>query len=427
MNITPTSVAAVLLAVTLAVPLPALAATAEPGEPADAVTETATDTTAPTRDRAPDTDSCPHSLLPPEPRTTSEVPAPGQASPAPLPVIVGDGCGVSIPPGFQVPEDLLASAWLVADLDSGEVIAAKDPHGRYRPASIIKVLLAVVALRDLDPSTVVEISDESAGQHGSAAGIGAGGRYTVEQLLQGLLLASGNDTAHALAQELGGDEAARRKVNELATELGTTDTFAASYSGLDGPGMSTSAFDMGLVYRHAFADPAFARIVGTESVDFPGYGELEGYELWNDNGLFLNDPDGIGGKTGYTDDANHTFVGALDRDGRRLLAVVLDTTVDKARPWEQAQQLLHAAYELPTGMGVDALEPVAVEAEITPGPIPDSPENEEATLGDSSGSPGWLVPGVIAVVVVGAALAAIAVISGRPRRRPTGHGPRHSR
>src|SRR5699024_1858050 len=74
-------------------------------------------------------------------------------------------------------------------------------------------------------------------------------------------------------------------------------------------------------------------------------------------GLFMNDPDGIGGKTGYTDDANHTFVGALDRDGRRLIAVILDTTIDHGpRAWEQAQMLLDEAYKIPAGQGVSSLE-----------------------------------------------------------------------
>ena len=102
-----------------------------------------------TREHAPDTDDCPNVLTPPEPRTTSEVPQPG-ADPTPLPVVVDGPCGVTAPRGFDVPEEVHASAWLVADMDTGEVIAAKDPHGRYRPASIIKVLLAMVALEELD-------------------------------------------------------------------------------------------------------------------------------------------------------------------------------------------------------------------------------------------------------------------------------------
>ena len=259
--------------------------------------------------------------------------------PTPLPPVDSDeACGTTLPEGFKVDKDVVAAAWMVSDIDTGEIIAMKDPNGRYRPASIIKALLALVVIDELDLHQKVEVGEESAQIDGSAVGIGPGGTYTVEQLLQGLLMASGNDAAHALAQELGGDEATLRKVNEKAAEIGTNSTYAASYSGLDAPGMSTSAEDISRIYRAAFHNPTFARIVDTESVEFPGWGDLDGYQLGNDNGLFLNDPDGIGGKTGFTDDAHHTFVGALDRHGRRLQAVLLDTTVEHGpRAWEQAR------------------------------------------------------------------------------------------
>ncbi|GAB3942098.1 hypothetical protein GCM10028828_08040 [Corynebacterium tapiri] len=289
-----------------------------------------------------------------------------------------------------VPPEVLASAFLVVDLDTGDIVAMKDPHGRYRPASIIKVLLALVVIEELDLNKPVQVSHESAAQDGSAVGIGEGGTYTVEQLLHGLLLASGNDAAHALAQELGGDEATLRKVNDLAQSLGTTDTHVSTYSGLDAPGMSSSAFDLALMYRAAFANPTFARIVGTDHIDFPGYEGHPGYQVWNDNGLLMNDPHGIGGKTGYTDDAHHTFVGALDRDGRRLMAILLDTTADSTRPWQQAQALLDAAYQ--ANSHVATLEK----------PAPPVEAHEETPRSESTG--------LIAVVGVLAALAISAVL-----------------
>ena len=86
------------------------------------------------REEAPDTSSCPNRVHPPQARTTSEAVAPGQPSPTPLPPLEKQNCGVSTAPGFHVDESVLASAWLVADIDSGEIIAQKDPHGRYRPA-----------------------------------------------------------------------------------------------------------------------------------------------------------------------------------------------------------------------------------------------------------------------------------------------------
>lgn len=354
------------------------------GEESVTTTETLTVTelTPTTREKAPDTDQCPNATLPPEPVSTSERIAPGSPSPTPLPVIYDGPCGIIAPAGFTVDEGVLAAAWLVADIDTGDVIAMKDPHGRYRPASIIKVLLALVTIEELPLDKVITASEESASQEGSAVGIGAGGTYTVNDLLHGLLMSSGNDAAHALAQELGGDEATLRKVNAKAAELGLRDTRAASYSGLDAPGMTTSVWDMGLAYRAAYRNPTFAAIVATEKYPFPGYtddsGEHAGFDVYNDNKLFLNDADGIGGKTGFTDDANHTFVGALDRDGRRIMAILLDTTVDRARPWEQSQKLVHEGYKFASSDAVASLDDATPNPTDTPAdPAGDGPDPAE--------------------------------------------------
>lgn len=348
------------------------------------------------RETAPNTDGCPFKQSPPQARTTSEAVAPGTPSPTALPIpdipaggpLMAD-CGVITPGGFALPADQTASAWMVFDLDSGEIIATKDPHGRYRPASTIKALLALVAIAELDPAKKVTGTWDAANIVGSRVGVGEDGNYTIAELLHGLLLASGNDAAHLLAQELGGDETTLQKINELALKIGTQDTFAASYSGLDAPGMSTSAYDMALIYQYAWQDPTFARIVATEYIDFPGWGDNEGFQVWNDNGLFLNDPDGIGGKTGFTDDANHTFVGALDRGGRRLAAVLLDTTTDKARPWEQARMLIDASLPVLPGAGVGQLGELSEPAEETDSTtIVELPEAETVAPDEGSDSEG---------------------------------------
>nr|WP_245802301.1 D-alanyl-D-alanine carboxypeptidase family protein [Corynebacterium pacaense] len=362
--------------------------TAENADRVDGHEDTSGTATPAPRESAPDTDGCPYEVSPSPAHTTSEAVAPGAQTPAALavPEVPAGGakmsnCGVTVPAGMEVPADLTASAWMVFDLDSGEILAAKDPHGRYRPASIIKVLLALVAIDELDPARVVTGTREAAEIEGSRVGVGEGGVYTVDQLLHGLLMASGNDAAYLLAQELGGDERTLDKVNSLARDLGAEDTRAATYSGLDAAGMSTSAYDMALIYRRAWQNPTFAEIVGTDHVDFPGWGDNEGFQVWNDNGLFMNDPDGIGGKTGYTDDAHHTFVGAVNRDGRRRGAVILDTTVDHGRPWEQARKLIDASLVVPTGSAVGQLGGPAADTgtvsaappATVPGDSPDSP------------------------------------------------------
>ena len=165
---------------------------------------------------------------------------------------------------------------------------------------------------------------------------------------------SGNDAAHALAAQLGGMDTTLGKLNDLAGKLGGHDTRVATPSGLDGPGMSTSAYDIGLFYRYAWQNPIFADIVATRTFDFPGRGDV-GYPIENDNKLLNNYPGALGGKTGFTDDAGQTFVGAANRDGRRLVAVLLRGTRQPIAPWEQAAHLLDYGFATAPGTKVGTL------------------------------------------------------------------------
>ncbi|NUS44201.1 MAG: D-alanyl-D-alanine carboxypeptidase [Mycobacteriaceae bacterium] len=305
----------------------------------------------------PNTDACPNRLAPAPAIDASEAPLPGMPPPTPLPVpavpVGGNAlgrCGVitaaAAPP---LPADISAQAWVLSDVDTGTVVAAKDPHGRYRPASTIKVLLAIVALRTLDLDHIVIGTRGDADADGTRVGIGPGGRYSNRQLMQALVMCSGNDAAHAIAMQLGGMDAAVAKMNETAKALGALDTRAASPSGLDGPGMSTSAYDLSLIFREALTIPLFAELIHTEHADFPGYPanpqipddkDHPGFPIYNDNRLLANYPGALGGKTGYTDDARQTFVAGAARDGYRLAITLLHADVLPIRPWEQAARLL---------------------------------------------------------------------------------------
>ncbi|WP_216903949.1 D-alanyl-D-alanine carboxypeptidase family protein, partial [Nocardia alni] len=181
-------------------------------------------------------------------------------------------CGLILPNGAPpVPRDISATAWVIADLDTGRILAAKDPHGRYRPASTLKTLLAAVAIPQLDLNKVVIGTQDDANADGTRVGIGPGGRYTNNQLLHALLMCSGNDAAHAIAMEIGGVDSTIRQMDEKARQLQALDTRAATPSGLDGPGQSISAYDMAAIFRHDMTLPAFADVVHTEQFDFPGF------------------------------------------------------------------------------------------------------------------------------------------------------------
>ncbi|QUR66555.1 D-alanyl-D-alanine carboxypeptidase family protein [Mycobacterium spongiae] len=356
---------------------------------------------------------CPYKVSTPQAVDSSEVPRAGEP-PLPLPVphtpVGGNALGscgvVTAPDTPPVPGDVSAEAWLVADLDSGAVIAARDPHGRHRPASVIKVLVAMTSIDAFSLNKAVAGTEADAATEGTKVGVAPGGTYTVNQLLHGLLMHSGNDAANSLAMQFGGMEAALQKINVLAAKLGGRDTRVATPSGLDGPGMSTSAYDIALFYRYAWQNPTFADIVATRTFDFPGHGDHPGYELENDNKLLYHYPGALGGKTGYTDDAGQTFVGAANRNGRRLVAVLLHGTRRPIQPWEQAARLLDYGFATPEGTQIGSL------VEPDPSLITTSQDGTADQLADSNQAAGLMASQDTLPVRVGVALIGTIIVFG---------------
>ena len=374
---------------------------------------------------APDPNTCPYKVSTPPAVDSSEVPEAGDP-PVPLPVpakpVGGDalsGCGVIVAPNTPpVPGDVSADSWLVADLDTGDIIAARDPHARHRPASIIKVLTAMQSINELPLNKMIDGTQDDANAEGTRVGVDVGGHYTVNDLLHGLLMHSGNDAAHALAAQLGGMDTTVQKINVLARKLGGADTRAATPSGLDAPGMSTSAYDIGLFYRYAWENPTFANIVATRDYDFPGHpakpgedGDHPGYQLENDNQLLNNYPGALGGKTGYTDDAGQTFVGAANRDGRRLVAVLMRGTRQPIAPWEQAAHLLDYGFATPPGTKVGNL--------IDPDPslMPPKPDADAVKAASPFIPAADALPVRIGVAVIGTIIVFVLIMGARSINR----------
>jgi D-alanyl-D-alanine carboxypeptidase (penicillin-binding protein 5/6) len=307
--------------------------------------------------------TCSQQITPPPPVDSSEAPTPGTLAPPPMsvpdPPVGGPRmgeCGLVLPAGAPAPPaGINSKSWLIADADSGEVLAAKDPHARNRPASTLKLLTALLTADQLPTDRIVVATQADANQDGSRVGLGPGGRYTVRQLLTGLLLSSGNDAAHALAVALGGVAQTVEQMNELAARLGARDTRAATPSGLDGPGMSASAYDLGLAFRQVLSRPLLVKLLGTRQADFPGFGDRPGFVVSNDNKLLRTYPGALGGKTGFTDDARHTQLDAAQRGGRRLMVVLMRGEQRPVSMSEQAARLLDYGFALPTGHPVGRL------------------------------------------------------------------------
>lgn len=253
------------------------------------------------------------------------------------------GFGPNIQPvGSSSIPDGPAAAWIVADMDSGQVLAGRDMYEAYPPASTIKTLLALTALDELNLDSSVVASPANAQVECSCAGIKAGHTYTARQLLEATLLVSGNDAANTLADMLGGYDVAVDKMNAKAAAIGASNTHATSPSGLDGPGGAgwTTPHDLAAVFRAAMANTVFAQITAEPATLFPtDTGERP---LLNQDELLVRYPGAIGGKTGFTNAARKTFVGAAERDGRRLVIAMMYGLVREGGPtyWDQAATLL---------------------------------------------------------------------------------------
>jgi serine-type D-Ala-D-Ala carboxypeptidase (penicillin-binding protein 5/6) len=375
------------------------------------------------------TPACAGADVPPPPAAVEEA-APGAVTPPPLPWPVppiggaalggcGDVTSAGAPP---LPPELTAAGFVLADLDSGAVLAARAPHARQRPASTLKVLTALVAVDRLDPDATVAGAPEDLSIDGSRAGIGPGGTYTVRQLLAGLLLNSGNDTAQALARAMGGDAATTAAMTATARRLGAFDTRPATPSGLDGPGMSASAYDLALLFRDALRKPLFAETIALQNIQFPGYGDRPGFVLSNVNPLLSRYPGTLGSKTGFTDAARHTIVGAAERGGRRLVVSVVRAENTPVVNWRQAAALLDWGFALPPGTApvgtlVDAAPPPPTASAGVPGPA--------GTFTDRVSTVSTLTLVTIggATAIVGALLVLLVLV--RSRRRRSGGGRRH--
>jgi serine-type D-Ala-D-Ala carboxypeptidase (penicillin-binding protein 5/6) len=258
----------------------------------------------------------------------------------------------SLQPVGSVPiPDGPAQTWILADLDSGQVLADRDQNVAHPPASTIKVLLALVVLDQvsLDSTVVADVADTQV--ECNCVGIKPGRTYTARQLLDGLLLVSGNDAANTLAHLLGGADVTVAKMNAKAASLGATSTQAATPSGLDGPNGSgaSTAHDLAVIFRAAMANPMFAHITSEPSAMFPA-DTPDGAErpITNQDELLTRYPGAIGGKTGFTNAARKTFVGAASRGGRRLVVAMMYGLLKPGGPtyWDQAGSLFDWGFAL---------------------------------------------------------------------------------
>ncbi|MEU6407486.1 D-alanyl-D-alanine carboxypeptidase [Microbispora sp. NPDC046933] len=267
------------------------------------------------------------------------------------------GHGIIAPAGVKPPPKTEASAYLVADADTGAVLAAKDPHGHYLPASTLKTLTAVTLIPKLDKDRKIKPSDEACNVEGSAVGIVPEPIYKIDDLMRALLMVSANDAAVALAEANGGLKKTLADMNAEARKLQAYDTVAKTPNGLDAPGQRSSAYDLALIARAGLAIPDFREYISTKVAKFPAPKDYlkkkkkkrrddseasespapAYYEMANHNRLLGSYKGMLGVKNGWTSKALGSFVGAARRDGHTILVVIMH---HPGGFWEEVSKLL---------------------------------------------------------------------------------------
>jgi D-alanyl-D-alanine carboxypeptidase (penicillin-binding protein 5/6) len=356
----------------------------------------------------------PASAAPPTPvaTPTPEPPLPGQG---PDGVAVGGrrmgGIDIQVAAGSpRLPRDISARGWVLADLDTGDVLAARDAHGRFPPASTQKWLAALTLLpRFPDRHKKIVAVDADVNVEGTRVGLVANGRYPIDLLFQSMLMASGNDAANALARVAGSVPRTVAAMNAEAKHLQAYDTHAATPSGLDGPGQLTSAYDLALIARAALARADFRKYTGQARGTIPAQStKYHAFEFANDNKLLYDYPGAFGGKNGFTDAAHHTFIGAAKRGNRRLIVTFMYGEHKPDNIAQQAGRMLDWGFALPRSLEPvgTLVSPAAPAATPTPGrtAVPDASPGR-AVNQDASGGSGppilLLAGGLLAVLVLG--------------------------
>ena len=296
-------------------------------------------------------------------------------------VIVNLGTGVPAPPAMP------GASFLIADMDTGQILVARAPHTPRLPASTLKALTALTLIPRLDASAKIMVKPEDVRVEGSRIGILAGTAYSVPTLFRGLLMASGNDAAYALARANQSAAVTLTEMNATAEDLGAFDTVAKDPSGLDRPGQTTSAYDLALIGRAAMKLADFRGYVSTKTAAVPGGRSsdgtmMAGFRINNHNTLLYNYQGAIGVKNGYTIAARQTFIAAATRAGKTYIVTEM-ASADGS--WRPTAALLDWAF----AHGTD-VTPIGelVEPGSATRPGLSSTSGDQATEGTAGAAPG---------------------------------------
>lgn len=226
--------------------------------------------------------------------------------------------------------EISAKAAIVYEPTTGTVLYEKSADEPMLIASTTKIMTAMVVIENCGLEEKVDVTMAHANTEGSSMYLRPGGDYTVKDLLYGLMLASGNDAAAALAEHTAGSmEAFAELMNSKSRSLGLQNTHFVNSHGLDAEGQYSSARDLALITAEAMKNDFFSEVFATSHYN------VNGVDYYNHNKLLSTCPGCIGGKTGYTEKAGRILVSCVEREGMCLICV----TISDPKDWEDHEKL----------------------------------------------------------------------------------------
>ncbi len=242
-----------------------------------------------------------------------------------------------IPANLNAPPEIVAEAGIVIDMTTGYTLYEKNIQQQHYPASITKIMTAILSLENLNMEDVITFSHDAVytiEPGSSSAYAEEGEQLTVEQCLYGLMLISGNDVANALGEAVAGSmDAFAQKMTDKAVELGCIGTQFKNAHGLHDEGHYTTAYDMAVIASYAYTNiEAFRTLCSTIRYDVPPTNLCNETRYWLNSNRMLREGEEYyyeacnGGKTGFTNEAGGTFVSYANLDGRQVLCVIMKST-----------------------------------------------------------------------------------------------------
>lgn len=242
-----------------------------------------------------------------------------------------------VPRASRISKQISSKSVMIMDANTGETIFAKAPDAARQPASTIKIITGMIAIKSLTNTDLVSVSKKASQMPRSKIYLDPKKQYIADDIINAVLLASANDASVAVAEQIAGNEKAFAKMMTMRARLwGAKRTICQTASGLTAKGQQSTARDLATIFRHVMKDNEFARRMKKRKTT-TSYGKA----LYNHNKALWQVNGAQGGKTGYTAAARQTYVGQFSRDGETIVVALMGSET----MWSDVKRLVDYGFK----------------------------------------------------------------------------------